>query len=66
MATNLALDDDLLEEARRVGGHKTKKATVTDALREYIRRRKQKRILEFFGKVACAPTYDYKTARRKR
>ena len=66
MATNLALDDDLLEEARRVGGHKTKKATVTDALKEYIRRRKQKRVLDLFGKVDWDPTYDYKASRRKR
>ena len=32
MATNLAIDDGLLEEARKVGGHRTKKATVTEAL----------------------------------
>ncbi len=66
MATSLALDDDLLEEARRVGGHKTKKATVTAALKEYIRRRKQKRVLNLFGKVDWDPTYDYKASRRKR
>lgn len=46
MATNVAIDDNLLEEALRVGGHKSKKAAVTEALREYILRRKQARVLE--------------------
>jgi Arc/MetJ family transcription regulator len=36
MATNLAIDDRLLEEARKIGGHRTRKATVTEALEEYI------------------------------
>jgi len=66
MATNLALDDRLLEEAQKVGGHRTKKATVTEALEEYIRRRKQAKIVELFGTVEFAPRYDYKKQRRKR
>jgi Arc/MetJ family transcription regulator len=65
MATNLAIDDRLLEEALRVGGHGTKKDTVTEALREYIQRRKQVRILEAFGKVDFDPKYDYKRQRRR-
>jgi Arc/MetJ family transcription regulator len=65
MATNLALDDRLLEEAQRVGGHRTKKATVTEALHEYIERRKQAKILELFGKVEFDSRYDYKKQRRK-
>jgi len=66
MATNLAIDDRLLEEARRVGGHSTKKDTVTEALKEYIQRRKQVRILELFGNVAFDTSYDYKSQRRRR
>jgi Arc/MetJ family transcription regulator len=46
MATNLALDDDLIEAARRAGGHKNKKDAVTAALAEYVERRKQLRILK--------------------
>jgi len=46
MLTNLALDDDLIEEARLIGRHKTKKEAVTIALREYITRRKQLGVLE--------------------
>ena len=62
----LAIDDRLLEEARRVGGHRTYNATVTEALEEYIRRRKQTRILELFGTVELDPHYDYKKRRRSR
>ncbi|MFY9826997.1 MAG: type II toxin-antitoxin system VapB family antitoxin [Thermoanaerobaculia bacterium] len=40
MPTNLAIDDELLEEALHLGGHRTKKATVNEALKEYIQRRK--------------------------
>jgi hypothetical protein len=66
MATNLALDDRLLEEALRVGGRATKKDTVTEALQEYIDRRKQARVVEVFGSVDYDPKYDYKKQRRRR
>jgi Arc/MetJ family transcription regulator len=65
MATNLAIDEKLLEEALRLGGHSTKKETVTEALEEYIRRRKQARLLDLFGKIEFDPHYDYKKARRR-
>ncbi|MCU1246045.1 MAG: hypothetical protein JWN02_1955 [Acidobacteria bacterium] len=66
MATNLAIDAGLLAEAQRVGGHRTKKATVTEALQEYIQRRRQAKILELFGTIELDPKYDYKKQRRKR
>ncbi len=66
MSTNLAIDDSLLNEALRIGGHKTKKATVTEALQEYIRRRRQVRALDLFGKIDFDPAYDYKKHRRAR
>ncbi|MBA3579164.1 MAG: type II toxin-antitoxin system VapB family antitoxin [Gemmatimonadota bacterium] len=66
MPTNLALDDRLLNEALRLGGHRTKKATVTEALEEYIQRRKQLGILELFGTIDYYPDYDYKKARHRR
>ena len=60
MATNFAIDSRLLEEAQKVGGHRTKKETVTEALHEYIRRRKQARIVELLGALDFDPDYDYK------
>ena len=63
MATNLALDDALLEEALRIGGKTTKKATVTEALQEYIGRRKQARIADLFVTIDYDPKYDYKKQR---
>jgi len=65
MPTNLAIDDRLLEEAQRIGGHRTKKATVTEALEEYVQRRKQARILELFGKVDFDPKHNYKKQRNR-
>ena len=66
MATNLAIDDRLLEEALKIGGQKTKKATVTEALEEYIQHRKQRRVLRLFGSIDVDPKYDYKAQRRRR
>ncbi|HYY70021.1 MAG TPA: type II toxin-antitoxin system VapB family antitoxin [Terriglobales bacterium] len=66
MPTNLAIDDRLIEEARRTGGHKTKKEAVTAALDEYIRRRKQLEILKLAGAIDYDPTYDYKAARQRK
>ena len=55
MATNLALDDTLLAEAMKIGGRATKKETVTEALHEYIGRRKQARIVDLFGTIDYDP-----------
>jgi Arc/MetJ family transcription regulator len=66
MPTNLAVDDRLIEEARRTGKHKTKKEAVTVALREYIQRRKQLEFLSQFGSIDFDRSYDYKAGRRKR
>jgi len=66
MATNLAIDDKLIEEARRLGRHKTKKEAVTSALEEYVRWHKQQKILEAFGTVDFDPAYDYKAERSRK
>lgn len=66
MATNLALDDSLIEEARKVGGHKTKKEAVTAALDEYIKRRRQLEVIKHFGTVDFDPAYDYKAERKRK
>jgi Arc/MetJ family transcription regulator len=63
MATKVAIDDELLEHALLLGGHETKKATVMEALREYIQRRQQASITSLFGKIDIDPDYDHKQQR---
>ena len=65
MATNLAIDDRLIDEARRIGKKATKKAVVTEALQEYIQRRRQLQVLELFGTIDIDPAYDYKEQRKR-
>ncbi len=66
MATNLSIDPELLNKALEVGGEKTKKATVNKALKEFIARREQERLLELFGKLDWDEAYDYKRERIRR
>jgi hypothetical protein len=66
MATNLALDDALIELAGRAGKRRTKKEAVTSALREYVRRRRQLDILDLIGQVPFDETYDYKPLRHRK
>lgn len=66
VATNLDLDPALVEEAVAVGGRRTKKEAVTEALKEYIARRRQARVADLFGTIDYDPRYDYKKQRRRR
>jgi Arc/MetJ family transcription regulator len=66
MPTNLAIDDRLIEEAQKLGRHRTKKDAVTAALDEYIRRRKQQDILPLFGTIEYDTNYDYKKERTRK
>jgi Arc/MetJ family transcription regulator len=63
MATNLAIDDQLINQAVKLGHHSTKKAAVTAALKEYIQHHQQKQILSLFGQIEFDPEYDYKKER---
>ena len=65
MATNLALDNQLIADAVIVGHHRTKKAAVTAALQEYIQRHKQLKILDLFGTIDYDNDYNYKQQRNK-
>lgn len=65
MATNLAIDDRLIEEAKLLGGHPTKKAAVTKALEDYVSRIKQQRIVGLFNTVDYDDDYDYKAQRKR-
>jgi Arc/MetJ family transcription regulator len=66
MATNLAIDDRLLNHALRVGGYKTKRETVNEALREFVQRRHRRELVSLFGTIEYDPAYDYKRDRRRR
>lgn len=66
MATNLAIDDELLQMALSVGGYRTKRETVNEALREFIERRQRLELIKLFGKIQYDSRYDYKKERRRR
>ena len=66
MATNLALDDALIEEAMKIAGTKSKKDTVNLALEEFIKSRKRIELAKLFGKVEMDDSYNVKKARQKR
>lgn len=65
MATNLAIDPDLLDRAVQVSGERTKKAVVTKALQEFIARREQRRVADLLGKLEWDQSFDYKAERSR-
>lgn len=65
MATNLALDDNLIMQAQKIGKHRTKKEAVMIALKEYVAHKKQLKILDLFGKIDFDENYNYKKARKR-
>ena len=66
MASNLAIDEELLVIAKKIGGHKSKKDTVNTALKEYIQRRKQMEISDIYGTIKYDEKYNYKEHRKSR
>ncbi|HEB11893.1 MAG TPA: type II toxin-antitoxin system VapB family antitoxin [Spirochaetales bacterium] len=66
MPTNLAIEDNLIIEAQKLGKHRTKKDTVNEALKEYIQRRKQLEIIRMFGKIDYDKNYNYKSGRTRK
>lgn len=66
MATNLAIDDQLINAAVKLGDHPSKKAAVTAALKEYIQHHRQQEILSIFGQIEYDPKYNYKKERRRK
>ncbi len=65
MATNLAINDDLLKSALEIGGYRTKKDTVNAALEEFIQRRRSEDVISLFGKIEYDEKYDYKELRNR-
>jgi Arc/MetJ family transcription regulator len=66
MATNLSIDPKLLDEALSVGGLNTKKDTVNLALTEFVQRRRQRDVIELFGKLPSDEDYNYKKGRSRK
>jgi hypothetical protein len=66
MPTNLPIHEEMIEEAMRLGGHRTRKDALNAALREYIQRRRQTKILELFGTIEFDRGYRWKTQRHRR
>jgi len=64
--TNLQIDDKLLVRAQRVGGFKTKKDTVNQALADFVRRHEQRSITDLFGTIDFIEGFDHKALRKKR
>ena len=65
MATNLALDPDLLDRVVQVSGKSTKKDAVTTALKEFVALREQKKLAELFGKLEWDDAFNYKAERSR-
>ena len=66
MATNLAIDPALLDRALEVGGERSKRATATKALEEFIARRQQRRLLDLMGKLEWDTSLDVKAERSRK
>lgn len=65
MRTNIVLDDDLVREATRLTGIKTRRALVREALETLIESRRRRSLLPLAGKIELAPGYDHKRLRER-
>lgn len=65
MTTKLSLDSNLVEQVLELSGALSKNAAVTKALEEFVARRKQKGVLELFGKLEWNNAYDHKVERSR-
>jgi metal-responsive CopG/Arc/MetJ family transcriptional regulator len=63
--TNIEINENLLQEAIELGGNNTKSAVIEEALREYVQRRKQLKIIELFGTIEYNEDYNYKQQRQR-
>jgi len=63
MRTNINLDDDLVREAFKYTGAKTKKELVHIALKELVETHKRLNLLDLAGKIRFVEDYDHKSLR---
>ncbi len=66
MPSNIDFDPELLAQVQELGGFRYKKDALNAALEEFINRRKQKEVIQLFGKVEYDPEYDYKKQRKRK
>jgi len=66
MRTNVVIDDDLINEALKLTGARTKKDVIAFALQELVASRKRKNLLDLAGKISFQEKYDYKSMREGR
>ena len=63
MRTNIELNDDLIAQAQRFSGLRTKREVVDAALREFVARHRQQQMLSLVGEGLIDPSYDVRQVR---
>jgi Arc/MetJ family transcription regulator len=63
--TNIVLDQDLLKEASRLTGIRTKRVLVHEGLRALVDAKRRRSLSALRGKIQFDPAYDHKTARER-
>jgi len=66
VSSHMAIDPALIRDALLLGGKRTKREVIEEALQEYVLRRRQQQVLSLFGTLDCDPVYDYKKQRARR
>ena len=62
MITNIDIDEDLVAEAMKVSGARTKREVVDRALRDLVARAKRTRFRDVWGMGGIDPDYDPKAS----
>ena len=60
MRTNIVLDENLVHEATKLTGVRTKRELIDLALRELIRSRRKKNLFDLSGKIQFTDDFDHK------
>lgn len=65
MRTNIVLDDQLVQEALKLTGLKTKRELILQALKEMVENRKRLNLRDLKGSGGLISDYDYKSLRTR-
>ena len=66
MRTTLDINEKLLHEVKKISGARTKKEAVEKALEEFVKRRKNKKLLELEGNIDLSFSLDEFLSKRKK